>query len=189
MSKYEDKYNHLVLVCCHAIYHGGVTDKSHPSNEANWALKSFQRSTPHKPGEHETFIQHILAAIHIKAKEPQRSILVFSGGPTDPSYSTLSESQSYLNALQALDLQNGSDIILEQAATDSFQNVLFSILAFRRERGRYPDSITIITHAFKERRFLDLHAKALRWPADRIRVHGINPPFSRKSFIFLQTYK
>lgn len=34
------------------------------------------------------------------------------------------------------------------------------------------------THAFKEERFLTLHAPAIKWPADRIRIQGINPPFT-----------
>jgi len=164
---------HLVVVCCHAIYHGATLS---PLQESNWALKSFQRSTPARPGEHETFIQHVNEALALKDASPHSVALVFSGGPTDPSHPALSESQSYLNTLPA----RKADILLEELATDSFQNVLFSIVAFRKHHGCYPDDITIITHAFKEARFLNLHAKAIRWPADRIRVRGTNPPFSRE---------
>ncbi|KAK5008880.1 hypothetical protein LTR28_003376 [Elasticomyces elasticus] len=74
--------------------------------------------------------------------------------------------------------QKRGRIVLEESATDSYQNLLFSILAFRRIAGKYPRTVTVITHAFKERRFLELHAKAIHWPPHRIRLQGINPPFS-----------
>jgi hypothetical protein len=38
--------------------------------------------------------------------------------------------------------------------------------------------ITVITHAFKAGRVLDLHCKALKWPRARIQVRGIDPPDS-----------
>jgi hypothetical protein len=69
-------------------------------------------------------------------------------------------------------------ILLEEQATDSFQNLLFSILLFRKATGRYPKQIRIITHAFKAKRFLELHAPAIRWPKDRIQVQGIDPIMS-----------
>jgi hypothetical protein len=69
-------------------------------------------------------------------------------------------------------------ILLEEQATDSFQNLLFSILLFRKATGRYPKQIRIITHAFKAKRFLELHAPAIRWPEDRVQVQGIDPVMS-----------
>jgi hypothetical protein len=66
-------------------------------------------------------------------------------------------------------------ILLDEQATDSFQNLLFSILLFRKATGKYPKQIRIITHAFKARRFLELHAPAIRWPKDRVQVQGIDP--------------
>jgi len=65
--------------------------------------------------------------------------------------------------------------LLEEQATDSFQNLLFSILLFRKATGNYPKQIRVITHAFKAKRFLELHALAIRWPKDRIQVQGIDP--------------
>jgi hypothetical protein len=69
-------------------------------------------------------------------------------------------------------------ILLEEQATDSFQNLLFSILLFRKTTGKYPKQIRIITHAFKAKRFLELHAPAIRWPKDRVQVQGIDPVMS-----------
>ena len=38
--------------------------------------------------------------------------------------------------------------------------------------------MTIITHDFKRHRFLDLHITALKFPAQRVRFVGIDPPES-----------
>jgi hypothetical protein len=176
----NQRYTHLIIVCCNSIYQGSVT--SDPHDEENWALKSFQKSTASKQGEHETLIQHIRASVQVQQKAADSSFVVFSGGATNKDYADLSESQSYLNALEALGTTEGLDnILLDQSASDSFQNIIFSIVAFRKHCDCYPVEITIVAHAFKERRFLDLHAKAIRWPADRIRVVGIDPPFARTS--------
>jgi len=173
---------HLVILCCHAVYHGEPgTD---PRKEENWALKAFQKGTDTKSGEHETFLQHLFAAVQL---QNQTTLVAFSGGPTDEAYPNLSEAQSYLNALTDWSKKIGysppqdleGSLILEDAATDSYQNILFSILLFRRRTGYYPSKITIVTQSFKNERFLDLHAKALRWPAHRVKVLGMNPPFNK----------
>lgn len=67
-------------------------------------------------------------------------------------------------------------IYTEDSATDSYQNLLFSILLFRKQTLRYPHHITIVSHAFKRDRFLNIHCKSIAWPLDRISYVGINPP-------------
>jgi hypothetical protein len=66
--------------------------------------------------------------------------------------------------------------ITEEFATDSFQNLLFSICRFREVTGNYPSKITTVSFTFKRRRFETLHAAALRWPADNFFYIGIDPP-------------
>lgn len=44
--------------------------------------------------------------------------------------------------------------------------------------GRYPEKITVVSFTFKKRRFETLHAPALRWPKDKFRFIGYNPPAS-----------
>ncbi|KAI9775694.1 MAG: hypothetical protein M1835_005724, partial [Candelina submexicana] len=63
-------------------------------------------------------------------------------------------------------------------STDSHQNLLFSILHFHHLTTHYPTHLTLLTHSFKAPRFLTLHAPAIRWPAERIQVLGIDPPES-----------
>lgn len=104
---------------------------------------------------------------------------------------SLSEARSYYHAALAQELCLGhigggrahqlyskGRILLEEHATDSLQNLLFSLLMFRKRIGRYPKNIRIVTHAFKSKRFLELHAPAIRWPKDRIQVQGIDPIMS-----------
>jgi hypothetical protein len=193
----------LVIVCCHAIFHPDASSPSlplhSPYDESNWHLAQFQKSNSQtgKPGEHEMFMAHVLAGIDAldRASSTDDTLLVLSGGATKTSLTPLSEAQSYYNAALAHELAEGSQggrtahrlytkhrILLEEHATDSFQNLLFAILLFRRTTGIYPKQIRIITHAFKARRFLDLHGPAIEWPSDRLQVQGINPVMSKMEF-------
>ena len=66
--------------------------------------------------------------------------------------------------------------VTEEYATDSFQNLLFSICRFREVTGRYPEHVTVVSFTFKRARFEAMHAAALRWPGDRFRYAGVDPP-------------
>lgn len=207
--KYNKNIEDLVIVCCHAIFHPDVNSPDFPTynphDEGNWHLAPFQKSEPTngKPGEHETFLTHLQASLDVmttgtnatwKEDVPwnqDKTILIFSGGPTKKDLTSMSEARSYYHAALAQELCHGhigggrahqlyskGRILLEEHATDSLQNLLFSIILFRKTVGRYPNNIRIITHAFKSRRFLDLHAPAIHWPKDRIQVQGIDPVMS-----------
>jgi hypothetical protein len=165
---------HLILVCCHATYRGG-----NPDEEASWVLQDFQKSNAEtgKVGEHHTFMQHIAAGATILAQDPD-SLLMFSGGKTQTQID-LSEAESYLRVgLVKKFCRNEQSLrcAIETQATDSYQNLLFSIIQFWRLTRSYPKKITVITHAFKERRFLELHGPAIKYPTGALRVFGINPP-------------
>lgn len=168
----------LIIVCCHAI----CEDASHATEESNWRLQRFQRSDDYKrkPGEHNTFILHIIAAM-LSSATKAAPLIVFSGGRT--TNSTLSEAESYQKVFKSLNVSiNGRSLAecrtaIEDLATDSYQNLLFSILKFRKLVGRYPFMVTVVTHAFKEHRF-QLHAIAMKWELYRLRIQGINPPFT-----------
>jgi hypothetical protein len=167
----------LVVVCCHAIFHG-----SDPTEESHWALQPFQRSSESKPGEHLTFLQHIDMAMALQSgKGRDRPTLAFSGGATNLNHPNLSEGQGYFNAAVASQKygETVNSVILEELATDTYQNLMFSILKYRAVKGSYPHSIIVITHNFKSQR-VDLHRKALRWTRP-FTILGYNPPFSSKS--------
>jgi hypothetical protein len=177
-------YTNLIIVCGHATYLGDGTSVT----EDQWLLAPFQRSNPEwrKRSEHETFLAHIhLAAL--SAQHDSRAMIIFSGGRTtslSANPTSRSEAEGYALILLNLARNNPSlfsremQFALETHATDSYQNLLFSILRFRQLTGSYPRDVTVITHAFKQARFLEQHVPAIKWPAHRIRVAGLNPPFS-----------
>lgn len=186
----------LVIVCCHAIFigtqsssNGGPDCASDPYNESNWLLKPFQRGSkdPFKEGEHVTFIAHISRAVQVAKKledanPATRPAIIFSGGPTEMTKTTISEAQGYNTVYNILYPADSWPVLIEDRATDSFQNILFSLLKYRQELGHWPDHISIVTHAFKTRRMMDLHLKALKWPKWAACLEGIDPAFSGKCF-------
>ena len=131
------------------------------------------------------------------ATEDPRALLIFSGyvypsetsiaittahparpirGHTSP-FSATSEGESYLRFARATGLLPSADLFtrvtVEDAALDSFQNVLFSIARFREVTGTYPTRITVVGHGFKRRRFEELHRLAIRWPKLRFTYEGV----------------
>jgi hypothetical protein len=84
-------------------------------------------------------------------------------------------------------------IFTECYATDSFQNILFSLLFFPthvnsisasastaptiQRLSIYPSNLTIISHAFKHYRFVALHLPALKYPftTGGFKYIGIDP--------------
>lgn len=65
----------------------------------------------------------------------------------------------------------------EIGALDSYQNLLFSLARFHELTGQYPQKVTFVSYAFKERRFVELHRAAIHYPADRFTFVGIDPVF------------
>ncbi|KAL2441365.1 hypothetical protein ABEF95_014286 [Exophiala dermatitidis] len=221
---------HLIVVCCHGIYLGGVENQQvvndnlkdeefkrknnfksrhhhhhqyDSDNEANWLIEPFQK------GETGTYIQHIEAGVR-KLAEDDGAMLVFSGGATKVGKTGKSEGQGYLDVaiernlfgLETSPPTLRPRMFVDQFATDSYQNILFSIIQFPlfiREGYNdppgagvlvsssttnatdlpeclYPTKLTIISHRFKRSRFLDLHLPAMRW-AGQTTFIGIDPPF------------
>ncbi|KAJ5797453.1 DUF218 domain protein [Penicillium pulvis] len=176
--------NHLIIVCCHAICAVGP---KHGLSEDEWFIESFQK------GETPTFINHAIAGLKALSDDP-RALLIFSGGATKKSRTYLSEGQSYLKLAEEnnyfqdpkqVTVSYTSRITTEDLATDSYQNVLFSLLRFRLHTGIYPQRVTVVTHEFKRARFMECHFPSLglspridgrHAEASAVSVIGINPP-------------
>ncbi|KAI9833605.1 MAG: hypothetical protein M1819_003558 [Sarea resinae] len=166
----------------HGSNNGGGFHNNEPANRDIKYTYPCKFIEPFQKGETPTFIEHAKAGLRTLSEDAGNALLIFSGGPTKASLTPLSEAQSYLalcrsNNYFGYPVHDGSDdVSTEDLATDSFQNVLFSILRFRTLVGHYPSRITLVSHAFKRERFVALHARALRWPLQALDYVGIDPP-------------
>uniref|UniRef100_A0A7S2YSI4 DUF218 domain-containing protein n=1 Tax=Entomoneis paludosa TaxID=265537 RepID=A0A7S2YSI4_9STRA len=168
------KARNLIIVAGHSVTTSGhLEDADH--DEADWFLLDYQknRALP------QAISLHITAGLQAAHLDPE-SLLIFSGGETRPSSGPDTEGSSYFRVTDAMNLwpRNSnvrSRTLAEEFATDSFQNLLFSICRFHEVTGRYPDKITVVSFTFKERRFATMHAEALRWPSSKFFYVGVDP--------------
>ena len=170
-------------------------------SDSVWWLYDYQRNR----GLPQAIVLHIQAGIKI-ALEDENSLLMFSGGETRSQTGPETEGGSYFRVADALDLWDGRDIFLddgdhvndnlesagtasgqstvrartitEEYATDSFENLLFSICRFYEITGTYPSKISLVSFSFKRQRFETLHASALQWPLNHFNYVGVDPPSS-----------
>lgn len=114
-------------------------------------------------GEARQLIEHIEAGVKLVARDPDAT-LVFSGGQTKRRAGPVSEGSSYWFAASRLDWFGRPDVreraFAETYARDSFENLLFSVLHFFRQRGSLPDKIVFCGWAFKKKR-VRYHASTL----------------------------
>ncbi|KAJ5818089.1 hypothetical protein N7474_003680 [Penicillium riverlandense] len=146
-------------------------------------LEPFQR------GETPTFMNHAKTGLRALSMDPY-ALLVFSGKYAIDSISqNLARDNHFFQDQYEIP---ASRIIVEPHATDSYQNVLFSLLQFRLYTGVYPRRVTVVTHDFKRARFMECHFPALgllpitststaeifttERDNARVTVIGINPP-------------
>ena len=82
-------------------------------------------------------------------------------------------------------------VLVEEWSTDSFQNLLFSLIAYwwvvlrlaeenagvDGPQGALPKKMIVVSHEFKRARFMDLHIPALKMSRQRVEFVGIDPPW------------
>lgn len=175
--------NHLILVAGHSVIVSGHLRDANV-DEKDWYLLDYQKGQ----GLPQAILSHIRAGIHEAAKDPL-SLLIFSGGETRAITGPVNEGSSYFRVADALKLweeptrtmtiESASNVrartTAEEFATDSFQNLLFSICRFKEVTGSYPSKITTVSFTFKRKRFEELHAKAIRWPSSQFNYVGMDP--------------
>jgi hypothetical protein len=167
----------LIVVAGHSVtVSGHLLDAG--SDENDWFLLSYQKGQ----GLPQAIQRHIQAGID-EAHRDEDALLVFSGGETRAVTGPTTEGQAYFRVADAMKLWPVGGTVrarttAEEFATDSFENLLFSIARFREVTGDYPQKITVVSFSFKQRRFETLHAPALRLPPDRFSYIGVDPPAS-----------
>jgi len=153
-------------------------------DEKDWYLLDYQKGR----GLPQAMLSHIRAGINEAAQDPS-SLLIFSGGETRPIAGPVNEGSSYFRVADALNLWEEPTKMMtdesalnirartttEEFATDSFQNLLFSICRSKEVTRSYPSKITTVSYSFKRKRFEQLHAKALRWPSSKFNYIGTDP--------------
>jgi len=169
----------LVIVAGHSVIVSGNLEEAE-NDEDVWYLLDHQIGK----GLPKAIVSHIRAGILTAAYDPD-SLLIFSGGETRGQTGPANEGESYFRVADALNLWDAHEqtnvrarTTTEEFATDSFQNLLFSICRFREVTGSYPDKISVVSFTFKRRRFEELHAWALLWPDTRFEYIGVDPPAS-----------
>jgi len=129
----------------------------------------------------QTIQLHIEAGIAEAAKDPH-SLLIFSGGQTRAVTGPADEGGSYYRVADALNLWGNTNVrtrtATEEFATDSFQNLLYSMCRFKEITSSYPTKVTVISFSFKRQRFEGLHAPAMHIPAPFFNYIGVDPPAS-----------
>jgi hypothetical protein len=160
---------HLILSPGHAVWNL----RDDPRADSSWYLRDFQR------GEPRFYIEHIRRAVEMAAVDGE-STLIFSGTQTFAAAGPRSESQGYWLLAKHFGWWGSPAVraraTTEEFALDSFQNVLFSLCRFHEFNGTWPRRITVVGWGFKQRRFVDLHRAAMRFPHDRFSYAAVNDP-------------
>lgn len=126
----------LILLTCHCVFDLGTG-----------------RCLAEHPADRPIYEAHLLYAFrHLEWRAGKSPSLVISGAPTKTECDC-SESNSYIEMAKAMNLKIPTNVILEQHALTSIENVLLSLYAYHRARGTYPECIDAISWEFKRERF------------------------------------
>lgn len=158
----------LVIIAGHSIYKGKEYEDIYSDN--SWYLKDFQKD------EAKYYIEHILTGINLVNKDLS-SLLIISGGFTNPAVPFRSEAMSYYELAESQDWFDKitGRIFLEEYARDSFENLLFGLCRFYELTGRLPEKTTMVSWKFKKARFR-FHWDTLSINNYKFEYCGVNNP-------------
>ncbi|CAM9225533.1 unnamed protein product, partial [Ectocarpus fasciculatus] len=164
---------HLIIVPGHSVINIDAFGSGREDSDRAWKLLDYQE----KQGLPKIIASHIETAINI-SKSDVKSMLLFSGGQTRVDAGPISEGLSYYMYSKIMgwledDLLDRVNV--EEYATDSFENLIFSVCRFKELAGVYPSRITIVGFDFKKKRYETLHRAAIGFPESAFRYIGIKP--------------
>jgi hypothetical protein len=154
-----ESLSHLIIVPGHAVYIGSSPTDAYDGTKWEGTYAGYKYND-----EVINYFGHIQRGIML-AHRDVGSALVFSGGKTRKGVQ-LSEAESYRN-LATQHCWFGADSVvnrtrIEEFATDSFENLLFSIQLFNllHPHRSYPSKVTLVGLRFKRRRY-EFHAETI----------------------------
>jgi hypothetical protein len=154
-----DTASKLIIVPGHAVYEGNHSADAYDATKWVGTYSGYVYGD-----EVMNYVRHIQRGINL-ADRDSRSVLLMSGGKTRED-SKRSEAESYFDLAEQLSwfgAQSVADRVrLEEFATDSFENLLFSIQLFQmlHPKLRFPQKVTVVGLRFKSLRY-HLHADAI----------------------------
>lgn len=149
-----------MIVPGHAIYVGNGPEDVYDNNKWVGTYDKY-----HDNDEIPNYVEHIQRGIKHAVMDSE-ALLVFSGGKTRKG-TQLTEAESYCNLAEQLSLLSTKDlhyrVRLEAFATDSFENLIFSLLLYRKLHPlkKFPEQVTVVGLAFKQERY-QFHAITLK---------------------------
>ncbi len=139
--KQETNISHPLILCSHCVYDQGGIYSDYPEDKDVFEKQLRQSVQAMEDGHHD--------------------ILIISGGYTKTEIEK-SEARGMLDWAIDLNLKiSPNQILLEEFARDSFENVLFSICRFHEYYDYFPQSLTVCSWESKRTRFMTI-ANALR---------------------------
>lgn len=164
-----ENIENLIILPCHSIF-APELNKNFKDDETvdpqiigqdpeNWLLESFQTES----NDQISFLKHIELSLNELNSNLEDSVLVISGGFTKSKIEK-SESSSYYELAQKSNLLKkfpnlikGENILLEEYARDSYENILYSLVTFYQKFGKFPKKVSVVGFGFKRERFLLSH--------------------------------
>ena len=133
-------------------------------------------------GEDSTYEGHVRDGVKLWRAECYRA-LALSGGHSRPALPIVNTEAAGMReyAIEAgLLTADEPGVLLEEFARDSFENVFFSVLAYRREFREWPRRVGVVTWKFKALRQY-LIGIALGFTGERFCFYGSGDPRSREN--------
>lgn len=187
----------LIILPCHSVYAPELNREfSDPSDSDrfskvldanNWLMASFQKESE----DQVSFVKHIEMSLLELHENIGDSVLVVTGGYTKSEIEK-SESSGYIEVAKSVGfLKNpyfriGTNILVEEYARDSYENVLYSICLFYKKFQKFPKKITVVGYGFKKERFVNSHLATLGYKdasggdGDHVKYVSVGPFYPDK---------
>jgi len=155
----SESIKNLIIVPGHAVYIGTTREQAYFGQYwvGTYAGYRYDDEVP-------LYVRHIQRGVNLAVVDSS-ALLIFSGGKTRQS-TQMSEAESYSILAQQMgwfgEPSVSQRVRLEEYATDSFENLLFSIQLFKllHPSDKFPRRVTVVGLRFKKQRY-EQHAHVI----------------------------